>query len=148
MTEERKYRDVVGYESSDIPLSQAGESSLGAAGAPQESAKEKAHYWKEQAREKLNKKSGEQTSRVAQELVSAAEALRETSHSLKGKNKDQLARYAEKAADQTEHFSSYLREKDLDQLLEGAEDFARRRPLLAIAGAFVAGTFLARFLKA
>jgi ElaB/YqjD/DUF883 family membrane-anchored ribosome-binding protein len=147
MTEERKHRDVVGFESSDVPLKQPGESSVGTAERAQESAKEKTRQWKEQAREKLNRKSGEQTSRVAQELVSAAEALRETSHALKEKNKEQLSLYAEKAADQTEHLSNFLREKDMEQLMKGAEDFARRRPWVAIGGAFVAGTLLARFLK-
>ena len=43
--------------------------------------------------------------------------------------------------------TGYLRERDLEGLLEDVEQFARRRPEVFLAGTFLAGLLLARFLK-
>ncbi len=120
----------------------------GAAGEMKEKGEMKKEEWKERFGEKARSKVSEQKSKAAGELKTTAEVLRKASKDFRERDKSLLARYAEKAAERTEHLSDYLHEKNMDEFIEDAEDFIRRQPLIAMGGAFLAGTVLARFLKA
>jgi hypothetical protein len=47
-----------------------------------------------------------------------------------------------------ERAGSWLQESDGDRIMRDVEDFARRQPLLVVAGGMVAGFALSRLLKA
>jgi hypothetical protein len=58
-----------------------------------------------------------------------------------------MADAANSLAEQTERLASYLRETDTPGILRDVEAAARRRPLLFVGGAFVAGLAAARILR-
>lgn len=84
---------------------------------------------------------------AAQRIGSVSSALRDSGQRLRESDEDLLGRYAVSAAEQLEQLALYLQGQDLDTLLGDVETFARRRPELFVAGSFVAGLLLARFLK-
>jgi hypothetical protein len=83
---------------------------------------------------------------AAARLDDVAEALRAASD--RSQAQLGISHYARRAADRVESASRTLRERDLDQMIEAAESFARRDTPAFLAGSFVAGLALARFLKA
>ena len=57
-------------------------------------------------------------------------------------------RSAESAAEPVERLGRYLTEADGERLLRDAEQFARRRPRVAVVGGATLGFLVARFIKA
>lgn len=84
---------------------------------------------------------------AAEHLGSVAEALRKTGDELKA-NDSALTDYVAKAATSVDQVSHYLQTRTLSQLMGDMEGFARREPAMFLGGAFVAGIFGGRFLKA
>lgn len=100
-----------------------------------------------EARHRTKSMIDDQKGRAAEGLGSIAEAIRKAGEKLREKDKGIVAQYAERAADNVQHFSSYLNEKSIDDVIRDSKDIARRRPLLVMGGAFIAGLALARFFK-
>ncbi len=80
-------------------------------------------------------------------LDEIAKALRNTGQHFQQANKQQLAHYTDQAASKVENLSQYLRNTQVEDLLRSAEGFAKRQPVMVVAGAFIAGIFLARMIR-
>jgi hypothetical protein len=80
-------------------------------------------------------------------LSRLAGAARDAARSLQQGDAGPLPRYVDAAAERLERASGYLRDHDVRAMAREAEDFARRRPELFVAGSVLAGLALARFLK-
>jgi hypothetical protein len=89
--------------------------------------------------------------RVAAHLGDAAAALRDAGRRLDSEGGqglgEELRECAERAAHQVERAASYVRENEVRDLVRDFEDAARARPAWFLAGSFVAGALVARFLK-
>jgi hypothetical protein len=99
-----------------------------------------------QVKQQASSRVNEQKARAAEGLGSVASAIRQASEHLRNENQT-LATYADKAVDQIQLFADRMRDKDPAEMVRDAERFARRNPTAFIAGAFVLGLALARFLK-
>jgi len=100
-----------------------------------------------QAREQVNQLVSQRKDQTADRLGGLAGALRDTAHKLQNDDAEGFGRYADQAAGQVEKLSSYLRKNDLRGFVRDTETLARRHPDLFLGGTFLAGLFLARFLK-
>jgi hypothetical protein len=58
-----------------------------------------------------------------------------------------IASVVDTAADQAERLAGYLRRTDARQMLDSVQGYARRRPLLFVGGAFLAGLAASRLMK-
>lgn len=58
-----------------------------------------------------------------------------------------MSEYAERAVGSLDSFANALREQDVRSLVSHVEDFARRQPVLFLAGSVALGFAAARFLK-
>jgi len=100
-----------------------------------------------QARDQVSQLVEERKDQAADRLGGLAGALRDTAHRLQNEDAEGFGRYADRAAEQVEKLSSYLRDNDLRGFVRDTETLARRHPDLFLGGTFLAGLFLARFLK-
>jgi hypothetical protein len=100
-----------------------------------------------QARDQVNQLVSERKDQTAEKLGGLAGALRDTAHKLQEKDAEGFGQYADRAAEQVEKLSSYLLDNDLQGFVRDTETLARRHPDLFLGGTFLAGLFLARFLK-
>jgi hypothetical protein len=80
-------------------------------------------------------------------LLDISQALLFTGNHLREQGRDPLAQYATRVAEQLSRVSGTMRQKDVQEYLQGAQDFARRRPGLALSGVFVLGLLGARLFK-
>jgi hypothetical protein len=80
-------------------------------------------------------------------LGSTAHAIRSASQELRSNDQAMFADVIDRAAEQIDGVANYLRDKDLDQLVGDAENFARRQPVIFVAGATMLGILAGRFLK-
>lgn len=101
----------------------------------------------EEARAALREMADTQKSRIASGLGDMASALHETARTLGSERQDVPARVADMTADQVERMARFVREQSWEDIYDGAEDFARRQPVLFIGSAVAAGFLVARFLK-
>ena len=58
-----------------------------------------------------------------------------------------LASYVDMASDQLKRFADEIRQRGVADMLDDVHNFARRRPVVFIGGAFLIGLGVARFLK-
>lgn len=86
-------------------------------------------------------------SQASDSLEGLAKALRNIEQQFHQENKPGLAHYTEKAAGKVEYLSQYLRNADVEDVLRSAEDLAKRRPAMVIAGSFIVGILLARMTR-
>jgi hypothetical protein len=100
-----------------------------------------------QAKQQAQTFVSQQKDLVADRVTDVADVLRETVGQLDERVPGAIANYAHQAIDRLDDAASYLREQDLNSLIADAEDFARRQPLLFLAGSMAVGFALARFLK-
>jgi len=100
-----------------------------------------------QARDQVSQLVSERKDQAADRLGGLAGALRDTAHKLQNDDAEGFGRYADRTAEQVEKLSSYLRDNDLRGFVRDTETLARRHPDLFLGGTFLAGLFLARFLK-
>lgn len=80
-------------------------------------------------------------------LNEIAKALRNTGQQFQNENKQHLAHYTDQAASKVEYVAQYLRNAEVEDLLRSAESLAKRQPVIVIAGAFIAGIFLAKMIR-
>jgi hypothetical protein len=90
----------------------------------------------------------EQRKRSAADRVEGiAQALERTSANF-SENEPTLAELANRLSGTVSNLATRLREGSIDDLVDDTRSFARRNPVLFIAGGLVAGFALARFVKA
>ncbi len=102
-----------------------------AAGAIKEKARD--------AAEEAKAKGVDQIAGVTRAVHSAADEL--------GRELPQAAGFIHSAADKLEDASARLRDKSVEDLVTTFNNFTRRQPAVAFAGAVLAGFALSRFLK-
>ena len=107
-------------------------------------AKSTVSHVAEQAAELVETQISQQKKRSVGELGNVAKALRGTRDEL---GESFAAPVVERAADEIERATKFLESASLNDIVDGAEDFARREPLLFLGGAFAVGMLAARFLK-
>ena len=113
-----------------------------------ESAREQVSELAHSAKDAAQQTIGRQKDAVASNLGNFARALRDAGRESENDGGQGVGPVAEWAADGLERVSSALRTRDLDSMLRGAEDFARRQPIVFFLGAAAAGFLAARFFKA
>ena len=113
-------------------------------GAGADTAERGAARLGEQMRDAAESLLHEQKDRMASAVHDLADALRRTANTFEREQKVTAARYAGQAADQIDRFSATMRDQHMRDLLAKAEGFARRQPVLFIAGAVAAGFVVGR----
>jgi hypothetical protein len=107
------------------------------------------------AGERLRMELDARSSRMAVELKAAAVAMRASSASLQGQGHVAQADLVDELAVHAERLAARLASADTDDLLEDvkrltqrASAFARKEPVLVIAGAFTLGLLVPKLLEA
>lgn len=142
-----------------VAAPEAGEDREIVRGQPAQAAKQKVSEWKDQlatsardTSERLRSQGQDalarQKERAADELNRFAAAIHGAADRLFQDGDETIGEYAEALGRRAEGVADYLRGRDVRELVNDAEDLARSRPELFLAGMFVAGLGLARFLKA
>ncbi len=145
MTEMTQAPPAAGEQST---TEQAKEKVQDAAGQVQQQVGEKAQQVRGQAADSIRQQLDSQSTRAGEQVSATADALRRTSEQLRQDGNATPAQYAERAADPVERLGRYLTEADGDRILRDAEQFARRRPWIAVLGGATLGFLAARFIKA
>ena len=109
---------------------------------------QKAQELRSQAGEGIRRQLDDRSTQAGKEATTTADALRRVGDQLRQEGKTGTAEYAERAAQPVERLGRYLTEADGDRLLRDAEQFARRRPWVAVLGGATVGFLVARFIKA
>jgi hypothetical protein len=84
---------------------------------------------------------------AADHIEGVAKVLHDTVDQLRQRSPGAVTDYAERAVGSLDSVANALREQDLGALVGQVEDFARRQPVLFLAGSVAIGFALARFLK-
>jgi ElaB/YqjD/DUF883 family membrane-anchored ribosome-binding protein len=116
---------------SDIPVEESTDSTV-------DSVKEKARDTAEMAKDRAD----EGIDKAAEGMQGAADKLRDRAEQQGGVAADAGV----KVADTMERSAEYLREHDTDQIFEDLEQYVRKHPMQAIAGAVVGGFIVGRLL--
>lgn len=132
------------YEGGTTGYSTPGSSTSGRAdeGFARKDGQGAAGSTKERLRDFANKQKDvgiDHVSGFASAAHKAADALAEQNSGIAG--------LVHEAADGLDRMSGNLRDKDVSEIYGSMQDFARRQPLVFIAGSVAAGILLARFLK-
>ena len=109
------------------------------------SADSKVDSMKETARdtaEKAKEKADEGIDKAAEGVKGAADKLRERAERQDGMAADAGV----KVADTMERSAEYLREHDTEQIFDDLEQYVRKHPMQALAGAIVGGFLVGRLL--
>ena len=102
-----------------------------------------------QAAQQVGRLMTEQKNRAADGLHRLAGVVRDRTHRLGQTGvRGQMATSADRVAARMDSMSTYVREADVSTLLRDAGRLARRRPEVLVAGGFVAGLVLGRYLGA
>lgn len=96
--------------------------------------------------QRVTSRVDEQKNRAADGLGGIADVIRSATNELRGEN-EALASYVDMASDQVRRFADQIRERGVAEMMDDVAQFARRRPVLFIGGAFLVGLGVARFLK-
>lgn len=89
----------------------------------------------------------EQKDVAADHIEGVAKVLHDTVDQLRQRSPGAVTDYAERAVESLDSVANALRERDVRDLVGQVEDFARRQPVLFLAGTVAIGFALARFLK-
>jgi hypothetical protein len=100
-----------------------------------------------QARESAASSLNQSRQQAAQRIGKIATAIRTTSDHLRSEDQPRVADLTESLAEQAERLSSYLRNRDLTGFRDDLQNFARRRPAVAMGAALAVGMLAARFFK-
>jgi gas vesicle protein len=117
------------------------------AGQMASSAQETVSQTADQARQKGMSQIAARKSQAADSLTDVSHAVSQVGSQLRQSNHESLAQYADMATQRVDRLASYMRERDIGEMVDEAQEFARRRPALVLAGAFALGVIGARFLK-
>ena len=119
-----------------------------AGGEVRQQAGQKAQELRAQAGGEVRRQLDDRSTQAGKEATATADALRRVGDQLRQEGKTGTAQYAERAAQPVERVGRYLTEADGERLLRDAEQFARRRPWVAVLGGATLGFLVARFIKA
>jgi hypothetical protein len=89
----------------------------------------------------------EQKEVAADHIEGVARVLHDTVDQLRQRSPGVVTDYAERAVQSLDSFANSLRDRDVRDLVTQVEDFARRQPVIFLAGSVAVGFALARFLK-
>lgn len=103
--------------------------------------------WMHRMRDRASEQLTTQKDRATEGIGTIAQAVRGTTQELREHHHETVAEYLTSAADQLDQLSLRLKNKDVSELLQGAQDLARRQPVMFIGSAFVLGLCGARFFK-
>jgi ElaB/YqjD/DUF883 family membrane-anchored ribosome-binding protein len=109
---------------------------------------QKAQELRSQAGEGVRRQLDDRSTEAGEQVTTTADVLRRVGNQLRQDGQIGSAQYAERAAQPVERLGRYLTEADADRLLRDAEQFARRRPWVAVMGGATLGFLVARFIKA
>ena len=109
---------------------------------------QKTQELREQAGQGVRQQLDGRSTQAGEQVSATADAFRRVGQQLRQEGNTTPAQYAERAAEPIERVGRYLTEADGERLLRDAEQFARRRPWVAVAGGAVVGFLVARFIKA
>jgi len=87
-----------------------------------------------------------QRARIADQITSLGDALRQSTDSLESTGVGSLAQFATQAADQISGFADTVRDRSWNELAGDLESFGRRYPLTFMMSAMGIGFILGRFL--
>jgi hypothetical protein len=87
-----------------------------------------------------------QRARIADQITSLGDALRQSTDSLESTGVGSLAQFATQAADQISGFADTVRDRSWNELAGDLESFGRRYPMTFMASAMSIGFVLGRFL--
>ena len=127
---------------------QAKQKAQEASGEVRQQVGEKAQEMRTQAAQGIRQQLDGRSTRAGEQMNSTADALRRVGGQLREEGDTGPAQYAERAAEPVERLGRYLTEADGDRILRDAEQFARRRPWVAVAAGATLGFLVARFIKA
>jgi len=100
------------------------------------------------ARSQIAEQVEKKASQIGDRIVSAADAVRGVGEQLGEQERSAVARVANGVADRVAGLADYLSRSSPERLAADARSFATREPLAFAGACFVAGMFLARFVKA
>jgi ElaB/YqjD/DUF883 family membrane-anchored ribosome-binding protein len=109
---------------------------------------QKAQELRTQAGDGVRQQLDGRSTQAGEQVSATADALRRVGGQLRQEGKATPAQYAERAAEPVERLGRYLTDADGERLIRDAEDFARRRPWVVVAGGAALGFLVARFIKA
>lgn len=122
-------------------------------GEAQQDVKRSADKAKEAGQKAFEKTSQEaekfvstQREQVSDQVSSVGNALHQVAEKMEGENPT-VAKYAHQTASGLDRISSRIKEKDLSVLRGDVENFARSHSETFLAGTFIGGLLLGRFLK-
>jgi ElaB/YqjD/DUF883 family membrane-anchored ribosome-binding protein len=127
---------------------QAKEKVQEATGQVQQQAGEKAQELRGQATDAITQQLDTRSTQAGEQVTATADAIRRVSEMLRDEGNTAPAKYADRVAEPAERLGRYLTETDGNKILSDAEQFARRRPWLAVVGGATIGFVVARFIKA
>src|ERR671932_770671 len=93
----------------------------------------------QQIKQQASARLSGQIDRAPEGLGNLSQALLSVSGQLRQQDQALVAEYTTRTAEQVQRAASYLRGKDIDQLVDEAEGFARRQPVVFLAGGFGVG---------
>ena len=125
-------------------IEQARHAVTDAAHRARERAREAAHVAAERATHTIDSRKD----LVASRLSRIATSIRDASQCFADNDEVGLGSYVEMAADRLEEAGDYLQEHNFDDLRHETAVFLRRHPEIGLAGAFIGGLLIARFLRA
>ena len=100
-----------------------------------------------QATQKVQSGVAQGKDRTARALGAVADSLRSAGNDLRGRDEGMISQFVDRAADRASQIADHLNNSDPNALLDDVENFARREPMMFVAGAFAIGLVAARFLK-
>lgn len=113
-----------------------------------EAGKQKAGDIKETIARQARSLLDDQKGKLVKRLETLASAIRQIAGQLEEQEAEKpVSAYLHAASGKVEQVSGYLSDRDVEELLEDARKQIRKRPALALGGAFVTGFVLARLLK-
>ena len=136
-----------GGETAARPSAQPAQSSAGAAGRtdkdrPQQGAAglaDQAARTAEAQASTVMAKAGETLEQVARAIRDAGDGLRQ--------ERPEIAGITDTAAQRVEEVSTYLRQHDAREVIDATQEYARRQPVVVVAGALALGLLAGRFLR-
>ncbi|PTN10958.1 hypothetical protein [Nitrosomonas aestuarii] len=109
-------------------------------------AKEETSKLIDETKQETSKIAEQQLQTVAHQINSIASALTKTADNMEDAH-TWIADGTRQTAKALERVSGSISESDFGTLVHNFEDYARRRPVIVLGGAAIAGFFLVKFLK-
>jgi hypothetical protein len=100
-----------------------------------------------EGKEEVTARATQRKAETAEMLTEMAAVLHDAARRFEVRGRAGLGDSVDDLARRLDNAAIYLRESDFGELADDVERFARRRPRLFLAGSFLTGVVVARFLK-